>query len=180
MLTRLLVLTFALISLSYAQAQSTEQRISDAIMPLPEELREGATVVSVNKSGSRSVRREGTNHMICREDDPSVAGYFVSCHPKSLDAYFLRDEELAAEGKNSDERRAIIAEEIKSDKLEWPDVSTVYVLVGLTVENAMPLTVVNIPFANGESTGLSEQRDNHRPWLMRANTVFAHIMVPGK
>ena len=180
MLTRLLVFTFAVIPLSSAQAQSKEQRIADAVIPLPEALRDGATVVSVDNSGRRNALREGTNHMICREDVPGDVGYVIRCYPKSLDAYFQRNDQLAAEGKNPEQRRAVIAEEIKSGKLKWPDTATVYLLAGLTVETAMPLTVVYIPNANGESTGLSEQRDNHRPWLMRANTVFAHIMIPGK
>jgi len=74
----------------------------------------------------------------------------------------------------------MITEEIKSGKLEWPDVAVNYNLRGPGLDNALLNTVVFVPFATGESIGISEERDFERPWLMNAGTVFAHIMIPGQ
>jgi hypothetical protein len=42
------------------------------------------------------------------------------------------------------------------------------------------MTVVYLPFATGESIGITGERDFYRPWLMLPGTAFAHIMIPGQ
>lgn len=162
-----------------ASQASVDDRVTEALLALPESLREGAAVVEF-KDGQRVDLRPGTNGMICRADDRDVPGIAIWCYPKSHDAYARRWYQLAAEGKAPDEVDAMIAEEIEAGKLEWPDAAVNYNLVGRSLDNALPLTVVYVPFATGESLGIPEERDFHRPWLMYAGTAFAHIMIGGK
>ena len=49
-----------------------------------------------------------------------------------------------------------------------------------TASGAMPLSVVYIPFATAEETGLSAQpKRAGEPWLMFSGTPKAHIMLMG-
>lgn len=174
------VLLSALLSASVVQAEATvEQQIEQAVLALPEHLRDGAAVV-IFEDGERVDLREGTNGMICRADDPDVPGIAIWCYPQSHDAYARRWYQLEAEGNSPEEVDAFITREIEDGKLEWPDVAMNYNLRGPGLDNALALTVVFVPFATGESIGISEERDFHRPWLMNAGTAFAHIMIPGK
>ena len=80
----------------------------------------------------------------------------------------------------AEQKEQIITEEIKSGKLEWPDVAVNYNLRGPSLDNAMLSTAIFVPFATGESLGISEERNFRRPWLMSAGTAFSHIMIPGQ
>jgi len=162
-----------------AQPTPNEERIEGALLALPEPLRAGAAVVTFEK-GEQVVLREGTNGLFCRPDDPETPGIAIWCYPQSHDAYARRWYQLEAEGNAPAKVDAIVAEEIAAGKLEWPAVAVNYNLTGRSLDTAVPTTVVYVPFATGASLGISEERDFYRPWLMRAGTAFAHIMIPGK
>lgn len=159
--------------------KSAQALVEEALLALPEHLRDGAAVVKF-VDGEQVVLREGSGDMFCRADDPDVRGIAVWCYPKSHDAYARRWYQLAAEGNAPGKVDAIITEEIQSGKLEWPDVAVNYNLRGPSLDNALLNTVVFIPFATGDSLGISEERSFDRPWLMNAATAFAHIMIPGQ
>ena len=156
-----------------------QQRIEEALLALPEHLREGAAVVEF-VDGKPHYLREGTNGMYCRADDPDTRGIAVWCYPESHHAYALRWYELAAEGHAPAKVDEIIVDEIQSGKLAWPDVAVNYNLRGPSLDNALLNTVVFIPFATGQELGIPEERSFTRPWLMSAGTAFAHIMIPGQ
>ncbi len=73
----------------------------------------------------------------------------------------------------------VLGSEVKSGRLKMPEMAIRYTLRGSTVEGALSLAAIHVPFATAESTGLSTEPDNHRPWLMMESTVMAHIMLPG-
>ncbi len=178
-LAALILIALVSVTAGRSAEKTVEQQVEEALLALPEHLRSGAAVVKF-EGGKRVDLREGTNGMICRADDPDVAGIAIWCYPKTHDAYARRWYQLEAAGNAPAKVDAIIVEEIKSGKLEWPDVAVNYNLRGPGLDNALPNTVVFLPFATGESIGISEERDFHRPWLMSAGTPFAHIMIPGK
>ena len=64
-------------------AQSVEQQISDAVLPLPEGLRAGARVIALGADTKQSVLREGTNDWVCEADEPTE-GFEVSCYYKNF------------------------------------------------------------------------------------------------
>ncbi len=162
-----------------ADDAADEERISQAVLALPERLREGASVVEF-EDGRQVVLRKGDNGMFCQADDPDTPGIAIWCYPRSHDAYARRWYEIAAEGKSRDEVDAQIAAEIDAGTLEWPAAAVNYNLRGGSLDTAVPLTVVYVPFATGESLGITEERHFNRPWLMYAGTAFAHIMIPGQ
>ncbi len=175
------LIMIALVSVTAGQAaeKTAEQQVEEALLALPDHLRDGAAVVKF-EDGKPIFLREGSNGMTCRADDPDAPGIAIWCYPKTHDAYARRWYQLEAEGNAPGKVDEIIVEEIKAGELEWPDVDVNYNLRGPGLDNALPNTVVFLPFATGESIGISEERDFHRPWLMNAGTAFAHIMIPGK
>jgi hypothetical protein len=175
----ILVLTLLTATAGQVEEKDDEQQIEEALLALPENLRDGAAVVKFER-GKRIALREGTGGMTCRADDPAVPGIAVWCYLKSHDAYARRWYQLAAEGNEPAQVDAIITNEIKSGKLEWPDVAVNYNLRGRSLDNALLNTVVFVPFATSASLGIPEERDFTRPWLMSSGTAFAHIMIPGQ
>lgn len=123
--------------------------------------------------------RQGTNQLICRADTPAP-GFAVYCHHKDMDALFTRLEQLAATGTPEAERRDLAAAEVTSGKLKVLVGGTVYRLIGSSAHTALPIVDVYLPNATPESTGLSAEPNNYRPWLMWAGTPVAHVMLPGK
>lgn len=167
------------VALVHAAEKPVKERIDEALLALPEHLREDASVVEF-VDGEKKFLREGSNGLFCRADDPDTHGIAVWCYPASHDPYARRWYQLAAEGYAPAKVDEIITDEIKSGKLEWPDVAVNYNLRGPSLDNALLNTVVFIPFATGQSLGISEERSFDRPWLMYAGTAFAHIMIPGQ
>ena len=177
---RLLIFLFLIEpAISAADEPTTEQLIEEAVLVLPESMRDGAAVIRF-EDGKQIFLREGSNGMFCRADDPDTAGIAIWCYPRAHDAYARRWYALAAEGNSPGEVDAIIAGEIESGDLEWPMGVVNYNLRGPDLDNAVSVTVVFMPFANGAEMGLPEERNFHRPWLMYAGTAFAHIMIPGE
>jgi len=175
----LMAIMFLLAGVSHATETTDEQMVQQAVLALPAHLRDGAAVVRF-ENGKRIVLREGDNGLICQPDDPNTPGIAIWCYPKFHDAYARRWYQLAAEGRDRAEVDEIVAAEIASGKLEWPQAAVNYNLRGGSLDNALSLTVVYLPYATGESIGITEERDFHRPWLMLAGTAFAHIMIPGQ
>ena len=175
----LLALTVVLIGVADAEEKSVDQQIREALMPLPEDLRAGATVIGYKAEGEEIVIRRGFTDFTCTADSPA-AGFFVSCFPNIIAEYRARSAELVAAGTTGDEYRDIVSAEIEAGKLRIPDGSVIYYLSGFNLDSALPLMTIYLPGATAKSTGLSTMPNPFRPWLMFAGTPAAHIMVPGK
>jgi hypothetical protein len=166
--------------LALGQVDPASKQVREALMPLPELLRDGATVVLDASPGKRVILRKGGNGLICRANN-TKAMFNVFCHTHDLDVFYTRFAELALEGKSNSEIRDMVNAEVASGKLKSPPVgATVYEMSGDSPESSLPLMAIYLPYATSASTGLSSERDHYRPWLMWAGTAFAHVMIPGK
>lgn len=175
----LLGLSIFLTISALGQESTVEERVSNALLALPAHMRADASVAYF-ENGKKVVLKEGSDSITCQPDDPDSPGFAVWCYPKAHADYTRRWYELAAEGKPPSEVDEIIAAEIKAKTLEWPPTVVNYNLRGPSLDTAVPLTVIFVPFATGDSLGVTEERQFNRPWLMRAGTAFAHIMIPGQ
>jgi len=167
------------------------EQIAAAVLALPTEMRDAATVMGYKEKGKLEVLRPGTNGMHClalyvvRED------FHVACYHKSLEAFMARGRELRAKGITKLEAvDSVRFAEIKSGKLKMPAAGALYSLTGKkagfnpatnTVTGASPLHVVYMPFATAESTGISEKMAvaSKAPFLMFPGTAKAHLMIIG-
>ena len=161
-----------------------DDEIAQAVLPLPEELRDGATVYTYNReTGARQVLRQGTNDMECQPRD--AESLFTRCQHKITGSRRDLQAKLRAEGKSSEEVTAAVAAAVTAGTVNATPFGMVsYRLYGKD-DRIQYLWVMSVPNATSESIGVSTagQRDaslrlEGLPWLMRAGTPAAHIMIP--
>jgi hypothetical protein len=158
--------------------------IAQAVLPLPEDLRAGATVFTYDKAtGARKVLKEGNNAVECQPKNPDDD--FTWCYNKVTAPRRDLQARLRAEKKSDKEIQEAIAEATKAGTIKPTPFGTMsYRLYGK--KDRIPLLwVLSVPNATPESIGVSEgsQRDEALkgqgvPWLMLPGTPGAHIMIP--
>ncbi len=165
--------------LAHAEEGGKQKLIHDALLPLPEHLRESATVASYDEAGNRTVLREGSGEIICQSDDPTP-GFSVYCFHRSYEPHLVQSRKWYTEGKSEEDILELRLAAIKEGKLPREQVGRAgYILQGREPLSATSLMVISLPDATAESTGLSTTPSNYRPWLMGAGTPLAHLMMPG-
>lgn len=170
-------------AVSQASAQSNEDKIKEAVQPLPDDLKAGATVVSYNeKTGERVVLRQGTNFIECQ---PKTKDGFVRCYNKVLAPRRDMEAKLHAEGKSDKEVTADVQAALKDGRLKPPPFGTISYRYSDDPGRIKLLWVISVPNATPEQLGIStaSQRDaalkgNGKPWMMLPGTPGAHIMIP--
>jgi len=157
--------------------------IAQATLPLPEDMRAGATVYKYDpKTGERVVLRKGTNALEC---SPRGADGFTWCYHSVTGPRRDLSAKLRAEGKSDKEvQDALNAASAAGTIKPTPYGTMMYRLYGKK-DRIQLLWVLVVPGATPESIGVSEgsQRDeaisgDGRPWLMNPGTPGAHIMIP--
>ena len=167
-----------------AATESTDAQITEAVSPLPDDLRAGATVVTYDAhTGARKVLRQGTNGQICEPRDPEDG--FIRCYNKVMVPRHDMEAKLKAEGKSQKEIQEAISAAITGGTLKTPPFGTMSYRLATTDGRIKRLWVISVPYATPESVGVStvSQRDNALkghglPWLMLPGTAGAHIMIP--
>lgn len=182
-----LAVLMLMLTSSYSQAPSADIQMKAAVLAAPEAMREGAKIYGYSNSGEFIELRKGSNNMICLADDPSQKGFNVACYYKDLDDFMARGRALKKEGKSFKEIFDIREEEVKAGKLKIPQNASLFVLSGPDevfnaetgeVTGANLRSVVYIPFATSESTGLPlKPAAPGMPWIMDPGTHRAHIMI---
>jgi hypothetical protein len=177
-------------TLASAQTPSSippaSDQIAQAVLPLPKDLREGATVLGYAADGKFTSLRAGTGSMVCLSNNPNVERWHVACYHKSLEPFMARGRELRTQGVQGPQVDSVRFREAKEGKLKLPsEPALLYSLTGPkdsfdaasgTAPKATPLFVVYMPYATSESTGLSAQPLRGMPWVMFPGTPKAHIM----
>ncbi|MDT8436513.1 MAG: hypothetical protein RRA92_07125 [Gemmatimonadota bacterium] len=175
-----------------AQEATPDDPVAAAVVALPPELRDGATVLG---SGGEprpgdvlTTLRGGTNDLVCLADDPAVEGFRVACYHRDLDPYMALGRRLRAGGAD---RQAVLEGRfaaLEAGDLAMPRVSALYVFTADGVPDptrpdeapgARRRTVVYVPGATLEETGLPGRPAGDGPWLMLPGTPWAHIMIDG-
>jgi hypothetical protein len=157
--------------------------IAQATLPLPEDLRAGATVYEYDKAtGARTVLRPGTNFVECM---PKGDDGFTWCYNTSTAPRRDLQARLKADKKTEQEVSDAVAAATAAGTIKPTPFGTVsYRLYGKK-DRIQLLWVMSVPYATPETVGVSDgsRRDDAlkgdgRPWLMAAGTPQAHIMIP--
>lgn len=178
-MTRTLLVAALLLAPALAVAQSDADLITEATLPLPEQLRGGATVV-VEADGQRRVLRQGTNPFVCRPDGTEPVGFYVSCSDERMGRSTAMAEygRLRQQGLPEDEILAAVSAGVESGKLTpIPSGAMFFALSGPDKDHAELLIVIRTPDATAESTGLPTEPSDDQAWLMFPGTHQAHIMI---
>ena len=178
------VLAFSPAGAATAAAQAVDPRITEAISPLPEDLRAGATVVVYDQAtGERKVLRQGTNALECQPKDPTDG--FVRCYNKILGPRRDLEAKLKAQKKTDKEIQEAIDAALKAGTIKAPTFGMMSYRLSYDKDRIQRLWVMSVPNATPESIGVStvSQRDaalkgDGLPWLMLPGTPGAHIMIP--
>jgi hypothetical protein len=183
MLKQILLMTA--LPMSLVAAQSVEEQITQAVLPLPNDLRASATVLGYGSDGKLTTLRSGTGGMTCLANNPESPRFHVACYHKSMEPFMARGRELRTQGIRGDQVDSVRFREAKEGKLKLPDQPTMlYSLTGAKdaydpatkTAKGTPLFVVYMPYATSETTGLSAVPQRGTPWVMNAGTPKAHIM----
>ena len=176
-LTGLMIVTVA----GLASAQTTDEKIAQAVKALPESMQDGASVVEYNATGHRTILREGTNSLVCEPDDPNVEGFRVSCYHQNRIARLNFERQLAATGKSAADVFQARSAKVAAGDLPLPVAGQMgYFLAGADEASTVPTRSARLPYATAASTGLpTDTDDSEGVWLMQAGTNRAHIMIVG-
>jgi hypothetical protein len=157
--------------------------ITQATLPLPEDLRAGATVYKYDPAtGERKVLRQGNNHVECM---PRGEDGFTWCYNKVTSARRDYSAKLRAQKMDDKAIQVAMAEATKKGTIpEAPFGVMSYRLYGKR-DRIQLLWVLSVPGATPESIGVttaSAREDalelRGTPWLMLPGTPGAHIMIP--
>lgn len=170
-----------------AQAVMTvDQQLASAVLPLPAEMREGAGVMGYKAAGKLELLRPVKNGMLCLADDPADDRFHVACYADTIDPFMERGRELRRQGVTGAKVDTMRFADIRSGKLKMPEKpaalyqitapKNAYNVATRTITGGTASMVVYVPFATGESTGLSTRPSTTSPWLMLPGTPKAHIM----
>jgi hypothetical protein len=184
----ILLCTVSSNTFSQSKVLAPDAQIRLALLSAPEDKRGGATVMGYSPAKELTVLRQGINELICLADDPDQAGFSVSCYHKDLEPFMQRGRDLRKQGKNSEEIFKQREQDVKSGKLFMPkQPATLFVYsaskddydeVGGAVKNGYLRSVIYIPYATAESTGLPlKPAAPGLPWIMNPGTHGAHIMI---
>ena len=166
-------------------------QIKLALLAAPDDKKDSATVYGYSPDKELILLRKGTNELICLCDDPAQPGFSVACYHRDLEAFMQRGRDLRKAGKSPEEIFNIREQEVKEGKLIMPKAPTTlfvysakaqdYDPVKGEVKNGYLRSVIYIPYATSESTGLPERPQSPgMPWIMNPGTHGAHIMINPK
>jgi hypothetical protein len=179
-------------------------KIAIAVLPLPKEMRDSATVIDVVGGGNVDTLRKGTSDMVCAYHPPAVPQnsktaekvLTLGCYHEAVSKLTIRANairrELTAAGKPADNKavNAQVDAEIKSGKLKLAPGPTIGFRMAGPVDAFNPAGIVSpavqtwqmviIPYATGTSLSLPETESGGMPWVMGAGTFMAHIMIEPK
>lgn len=182
------VLVFHLFSAPVtAQPLGGVTAVEAAVLPLPEDMRAGATVMGLSEDGEFTTLRQGTSAMICLTDAPGDGRFHVACYHRDLEPFMERGRALRAEGMDLDAVTDTRRSEIEAGTLFFPEGPVaLYSLTGDydsvifddgRIHGATRLHVLYVPYATIESTGLPPRAPRGQPWLMDPGEPWAHVMM---
>jgi hypothetical protein len=164
--------------------KTTEQKIAEAVLPLPADLQADATVFTYDPdSGERITLRQGSNQVECTPPDPATEQ--TMCYNRRGAAGRDISAKMRAEGRSGQEVQAAMAAARERGEVPAPQFGEMMYFLRHNDRQIKLLWVMVTPGATPESIGVSteSQRNNAlagegRPWLMRPGTPGAHIMIP--
>lgn len=171
-----------------AALPTPDAQIAAAVLPLPAEMRAGATVLGYRTRGELVTLRAGTNGMTCLALYALREDFHVACYQDGLEPFMARGRELRSQGVQGPAVDSVRFRELANGRLRMPAAASLYSVSGAagsydpatnTVKDGSLLVVVYVPGATPESLGISARPSRTEPWLMFPGTPKAHIMISG-
>lgn len=171
-------------------ALSREELIAVAVLPLPEQFRAGAGVVTFDSAQRIVELRKSSNGMVCARFHE--AAWDARCYSTSFAPLFFRARTLRASSPNEIDSQ--IAAEIRAGRLKVPSGPTAgYRMLGpasaydpKTGRMTADMDIwqsIHMPFRTAEEIGLPDEhaltsaQQESTPFVMASGTWWAHVMI---
>ena len=162
--------------------------IESATLPLPPDLRAGATIVTFDRTGKQITLRAGSGNMVCNADNPGDEVFDVRCYHRDFVPYIHRSWVLASQGMAEKDIEQTIRKEISAGTLRvrmTPSAGyRMYGPISALTDNGTAWTSkmsrwqsIHIPLATAEDMGLTTTYEGQMPYVMSSGALWAHIMV---
>lgn len=173
------------------QGLTANEQIAAAVLPLPEVMREHATVIGYAPDVSLVTLRQGSNGMVCRAPHPGDEEFDVRCYHESFMPLLNRLRELYAQGLRGPDLDRAVDAEVQAKKLTIPDHPTAgYRMLGpISAYNRKTNTVgkeirswqsIHFPYKTAAEIGLPEEGQvvtSDMPYVMASGTFWSHVMI---
>lgn len=183
-------------AIAFIAALVSSAPLESATLPLPPELRESASIVSLDSEGIVTTLRSGDGRMVCIADRPADGTFDVRCYHRDFIPYFYRVRQLSAEGVARTDIDARIEQEMEAETFHMTMRPTAgYRMLGpisALIENGTAWTdemwrwqSLHIPkataedlgFVTEEDLGLVADTDALMPYVMASGDLWSHVMI---
>jgi hypothetical protein len=181
--TALALLTLGLASVVCAQTPApSNPEIDKAILPAPQNMKAGATVIKWKPDLTYDTIRQGTNRLVCfdRSGHPRQQPFSVECTSIANLKRVAQNMKFEAIDDAKERQAAFDAAE-KDGTREKPEFGSAWIhLQGRDQATARLHTTIAVPMATAQSMGLPDNPSQGGIWIMNAGTTTAHLMIPGQ
>jgi len=167
---------------SSPSAQAPADPIATALLGLPANVREGATVIKWKPDQTYDTLQKGANGLVCYDRSGFALQQPFSIECTSLGNLPRVAQNLKAEalGDKAKSEAMLKAAEDGGTRVKPEFGSVWYHLAGPDKAHARGHMTIAVPGATAQSLGLPDKRTQNSIWIMNAGTTTAHLMVPGE
>jgi len=171
---------FALGLMALSTAAVAQDDTAKAVLALPANLREAATVIKWKPDFTYDTLKKGTNNLVCYDLSgmPKHQPFTVEC--TSMGNLDRVAQNLKFEAMGDKTKYALDAAEKDGTRVKPQYGSVWYHFMGADQEHARMHMTIAVPGATTASTGLPDKAGNNSVWIMNAGTTTAHLMTPGE
>ncbi len=167
---------------SSAWAQAPSDAVATALVGLPANVREAASVIKWKADGTYDTLQKGTNGLVCydRSGFPLQQPFSVECTSMGNLPRVAQNIKAEATGDKAKSEAMLKGFEDAGTRVKPEFGSVWYHMAGPDKDHARGHMTIAVPGATTQSTGLPDKRTNNSIWIMNAGTTTAHLMVPGE
>ena len=167
---------------SHPSAQAPSDAVATALLGLPANVREGATVIKWKPDQTYDTLQKGTNGLVCfeRSGFPLQAAFAIECTSMGNLPRVAQNMKAEALGDKAKAEAMLKAAEDGGTRVKPEFGSVWYHLAGADKDHARAHMTIAVPGATAQSLGLPDKRVQNSIWIMNAGTTTAHLMVPGE
>ena len=162
---------------------ASQADVDKAVIAAPANQRAQATVIKWKKDFTYDTLRKGTNRLVCYDRSG-----FAQQQPFSVQCTSIANIERVAQNLKAEAMggrkvsEAFLQAAEKDGTRVKPEYGSVwYSVAGPDQANARPHhSMIAVPGATTQSTGLPDNPKQGGAWIMNAGTSTAHIMIPGQ
>ena len=171
---------FALGVMALSTAAVAQDDTAKAVLALPANLRDAATVIKWKPDFTYDTLKKGTNNLVCYDLSgmPKHQPFTVEC--TSMGNLDRVAQNLKFEAMGDKTKDALDAAEKDGTRVKPQYGSVWYHFMGADQDHARMHMTIAVPGATTASTGLPDKAGNNSVWIMNAGTTTAHLMTPGE